>query len=55
MQRLEVSGAVRPLYGTISVKGLIHSNYATTVHFQMLFSFLFTDQPATRCTHSIVK
>jgi len=25
MQRLEVSGAVRPLYGSLGVKGLIYS------------------------------
>ena len=26
MQRLEVSGAVRPLYGSLGVKGLTHRN-----------------------------
>ena len=30
MQRLEVSGAVRPLYGSLGVKGLI--SYHTLLH-----------------------
>jgi hypothetical protein len=29
MQRLEVSGAVRPLYGSLGVKGLILLDYRT--------------------------
>jgi len=33
MQRLEVSGAVRPIYGSLGVKRLINSP-ATTLHFQ---------------------
>ena len=30
MQRLEVSGAVRPLYGSLGVKGLIMSDFNET-------------------------
>ena len=30
MQRLEVSGAVRPIYGSLGVKPLIEDEYKTT-------------------------
>ena len=32
MQRLEVGGAVRPLYGSLGVKGLMHSLFPPTQH-----------------------
>jgi len=35
MQRLEVSGAVRPIYGSLGVKQLKTTCYATLVRFQL--------------------
>ena len=40
MQRLEVSGAVRPLYGSIGVKGLM--TYINSVYSNNLFTHNFS-------------
>ena len=40
MKRLEVSGAVRPLYGSLGVKGLIHTVPSkTTVRYVQRYMF----------------
>ena len=46
MQHLEVSGAVRPIYGSLGVEGLIYSNYLSStcseeinyIHYQELLT-----------------
>ena len=38
MQRLEVSGAVRPLYGSLGVKGLTFITY-TTPYFAVIWLY----------------
>jgi len=47
MQRLEVSGAVRPLYGSLGVKGLIYClaikcSLSTTISSYFLDNFRYT-------------
>jgi len=41
MQRLEVSGAVRPIYGSLGVKGLITLNLLWRLKFSILPSILY--------------
>ena len=44
MQRLEVSGAVRPTYGSLGVKRLTHFPFIIAV-----FQFIFTIETIARC------
>jgi hypothetical protein len=42
MQRLEVSGAVRPIYGSLGVKRLIHSTILHTIYLPTCHSPTYT-------------
>ena len=48
MQRLEVSGAVRPLYGSLGVKGLSHAVYISNLERPSAATVRST---LTRCVH----
>jgi len=53
MERLEVSGAVRPLYGSLGVKGLRFSKKKTTSLCDMRWcDVLFAVLSASRTQHS---
>jgi len=61
MQRLEVSGAVQPLYGSLGVKGLklcVHTaRYQDILHtLQKLFNILWgTEQRRGDCDSTVIK
>jgi len=57
MQRLEVSDAVRPLYGSLGVKGLSNSNKEYTICYIVkdCVSHNYFIALATTCAHYLVQ
>ena len=48
MQRLEVSGAVRPIYGSLGVKRLNNANFIQWCIYRTLFIFLLDIKAALK-------